>query len=48
MLGDLRSDCPPDVKSPVVEALGAGREVVAIVGQDRLLEGGVLSGRLGW
>ena len=38
MLGDLCPYCTPDVLSPVVEALGPGREVVPVVGQYSLLE----------
>ena len=43
--------CPyhaPDVESPIVEALSAGREVMSVERQDCLFEGGVLSGSLRW
>ena len=47
MLGDLRPHRAPDVESPVMETLGPGREVVAVIGQYSLLESGILAGGLG-
>ena len=47
MLGDLCPYRSPDVESPVLEALGPGREVMPVVGQYSLLERGILTGGLG-
>ncbi|KAK0146225.1 hypothetical protein N1851_014473 [Merluccius polli] len=47
MLGDLGPYRFPYVKSPIMETLGPGREVVSVVGQYSLLKDGILAGGLG-
>ena len=47
MLGGLCPYQSPEVESPVMEALGPGREVVPVVSQNGLLERGILTGSLG-